>query len=99
MFKSGRLIWALLAFGAAFLAAPAQAHKGNEHSEGCHTDRKTGDYHCHTPKTPRPGVEVAQSYCLVVREHDSCGHTRDQCELLAIQHGGRCERQLGFRIQ
>ena len=27
--------------------APAVAHPGGLNSEGCHNNRKTGDYHCH----------------------------------------------------
>jgi endonuclease G len=30
----------------------AQSHPGRTNAEGCHTDRKTGDYHCHIPKRP-----------------------------------------------
>lgn len=26
------------------------AHSGGTDASGCHTNRKTGDYHCHTPK-------------------------------------------------
>lgn len=100
MSKSRLLGWAILSVGTTFLAAPAQSHKGNENSQGCHTDHKTGDYHCHTPQTPQqPNVDVAVTYCLVVRGRDHCGHSRDQCELLALQHGGQCERQLGIRVQ
>ena len=28
-------------------AAPAQAHPGGLNAQGCHNNRKTGDYHCH----------------------------------------------------
>jgi len=28
----------------------AQSHPGKLNAEGCHTDRKTGEYHCHGPK-------------------------------------------------
>jgi hypothetical protein len=28
-------------------AAPAFAHPGGLNAEGCHNNRKTGDYHCH----------------------------------------------------
>lgn len=28
-------------------SAPASAHPGGLNSEGCHTNRNTGDYHCH----------------------------------------------------
>lgn len=29
------------------VATPAYAHPGRTNSEGCHNNRKTGDYHCH----------------------------------------------------
>jgi len=32
---------------AIFAATIAQAHGGGLNAEGCHNDRKTGDYHCH----------------------------------------------------
>ena len=35
-------------FGLLLLLAPAaSAHGGGLNSEGCHNNRKTGDYHCH----------------------------------------------------
>lgn len=42
----------IFALAAAMLAlcapiAPAVAHGGGLNSEGCHNNRKTGDYHCH----------------------------------------------------
>lgn len=30
-----------------FSASPAFAHGGGLNADGCHTNRKTGDYHCH----------------------------------------------------
>lgn len=44
-----------------FVPTPAVAHPGGLNSEGCHNNRKTGDYHCHragassrsTPSTRR----------------------------------------------
>lgn len=39
---------ALLASSASLsLAEPAVAHPGGLNAEGCHNNRKTGDYHCH----------------------------------------------------
>lgn len=39
-------------------AAPALGHGGGLNSEGCHNNRKTGDYHCHrssySPPPPPP---------------------------------------------
>jgi Excalibur calcium-binding domain len=32
---------------------PALAHPGGLNSEGCHTNRKTGDYHCHRASSSR----------------------------------------------
>ena len=32
------------------LAPPASAHGGGLNAEGCHTNRETGDYHCHRPQ-------------------------------------------------
>ncbi|RYD84420.1 MAG: YHYH domain-containing protein [Verrucomicrobiaceae bacterium] len=29
---------------------PKTEHSGGTDSRGCHTNHKTGDYHCHTPK-------------------------------------------------
>lgn len=43
----------LIAF-VAVLAQPASAHSGGLDKNGCHTNRKTGDYHCHRASA-RPG--------------------------------------------
>lgn len=37
----------ILALLMATMPAPALAHSGSLNAEGCHTNRKTGDYHCH----------------------------------------------------
>ena len=34
------------------LAQPALAHSGGLDKDGCHTNRKTGDYHCHRASGP-----------------------------------------------
>lgn len=39
------------------IAAPSSyafAHAGGLNAEGCHTNRKTGEYHCHRGKAPPP---------------------------------------------
>lgn len=33
-------------------AGPALPHGGGVNAEGCHTNRKTGDYHCHRATLP-----------------------------------------------
>jgi Excalibur calcium-binding domain len=38
------------------LTSPLHAHPGGLNAEGCHNNRKTGDYHCHRgPTSPEPG--------------------------------------------
>lgn len=87
----------LLSLGATLLATPAQSHKGDESSQGCHTDRQTGEYHCHTPKTPQPQTEVTLSYCHVgAYGRRNCGHTNAECVQLVSQFGGYCQQQVGF---
>ena len=40
------IVASTLLLTAAF-APPAQSHPGGLNAEGCHNNRKTGDYHCH----------------------------------------------------
>ncbi|MDP3458685.1 MAG: excalibur calcium-binding domain-containing protein [Hyphomonas sp.] len=44
-------------------AAPALGHGGGLNSEGCHNNRKIGDYHCHrssySPPPPPPSAYIA----------------------------------------
>lgn len=42
------ILAALLAMA---VSTPALAHGGGLNAEGCHTNRKTGDYHCHRPQS------------------------------------------------
>lgn len=45
-----------------FVALPTLAHSGGTNADGCHTNRKTGEYHCHgkkAPKTTSPPVKKA----------------------------------------
>lgn len=34
------------------LGGSASAHSGGLNAQGCHINRKTGDYHCHRPQPP-----------------------------------------------
>jgi endonuclease G len=36
---------------------PASAHPGATNAEGCHTNRKTGEYHCHPPHSKKDSKE------------------------------------------
>ncbi|MFP5396239.1 MAG: excalibur calcium-binding domain-containing protein [Alphaproteobacteria bacterium] len=49
----GRISLALLLI----VPAPAAlAHGGGLNAEGCHNNRKTGDYHCHRSSSPPPST-------------------------------------------
>ena len=88
----------LLSLGATLLAAPAQSHKGDENSRGCHTDRRTGEYHCHEPKTPPP-AELRVTYCYVWGEQPArCGHDRNSCYQLVLRFGGSCEQAMSLSV-
>jgi hypothetical protein len=38
---------------------PLHAHSGGLDSKGCHTNRKTGDYHCHRPQAADNSASAA----------------------------------------
>ena len=88
----------LLSLGATLLATPAQSHEGDENSQGCHNDARTGEYHCHTPTKPQPEpqTEVSITYCHVLYGRSNCGKTSGECAQLKLQYGGSCQQQLGF---
>lgn len=52
------MIWAIVlagSFGAVW------AHGGGTDAQGCHTNRKTGDYHCHGSKGSSAAASPRQS--------------------------------------
>lgn len=81
------IIAAILGFAA--MQPSASAHSGGTNADGCHTNRKTGDYHCHRPKRAAPG---RQTYCHVINGEARCGYARSSCEDLVRQFGGTCRR-------
>lgn len=46
-FLKSCLLLSLALVSSLAVASPADSHGGRTNSEGCHTNRKTGDYHCH----------------------------------------------------
>jgi hypothetical protein len=81
---------ALIAVLWCLLPPPATSHSGGTNADGCHTNRRTGDYHCHTPKVPVPG---ADTYCHVLNGERRCGYSRGGCDELVAQFGGFCRRE------
>jgi len=43
---------------ALLLPVSVSAHSGRTDSNGCHTNKKTGDYHCHGAKTTKAQVKT-----------------------------------------
>lgn len=63
MERHRRKFLAGIGLGLATIASqPANAHRGGLNAEGCHTNRKTGDHHCHTgkPSSLRSGAASGQ---------------------------------------
>lgn len=54
-----RIYLVLSALAMFFLSMAAAAHPGGLNSEGCHNNRKTGEYHCHRSST-RPTKPTRQ---------------------------------------
>ena len=72
------------------LGADSLAHSGGTNANGCHTNRKTGDYHCHNAKVSPP---ARQSYCHVLNGEYRCGYAKSSCESLKRQYGGSCRKE------
>ncbi len=49
-----RRMLTLVAFGIASMSPPSFGHGGGLNADGCHTNRRTGDYHCHRAAASRP---------------------------------------------
>lgn len=57
------------------LAAYAEAHPGGLNAQGCHNNRKTGDYHCHR-KPPSSAVAPEKRVQPKSRARAECGAKR-----------------------
>jgi hypothetical protein len=52
---------------------PAFAHGGGLNSEGCHTNHKTGDYHCHrAPSVVQPATPQRQQQGIAPSQPPTC---------------------------
>ncbi len=93
------LVKAVLPVGLALLvmtmmATDAIAHGGGLNSTGCHTNRKTGGYHCHRAHSI-PSNRT--TYCHVVRGENRCGYARSICGSLVSQFRRSCDIVRTFR--
>ena len=63
-----------LLFLALFLAGQSftvSAHGGGVDANGCHTNRKTGDFHCHGGRTPSPPSATRRSFVAPTSQQGS----------------------------
>ncbi|GJL78626.1 MAG: hypothetical protein NPINA01_16150 [Nitrospinaceae bacterium] len=44
-----------------FIHSDSLAHSGGTNAEGCHHNRKTGEYHCHNKKSKSPPIEKTET--------------------------------------
>jgi hypothetical protein len=73
------------------LAPPtASPHPGGTNADGCHTDHRTGEYHCHRPTYASPSRET---YCHVVNGEARCGYALSTCNRLVNTYGGYCKAE------
>lgn len=57
--------------------AKVSAHGGGLNSEGCHNNRKTGDYHCHRGSSSRSKASPSRGYGLSSGEaYANCSQAR-----------------------
>ena len=68
----------------------ATSHGGGLNAAGCHTNRRTGDYHCHRAQSVPP---TSTTYCHIVNNEQRCGYALSTCNDLVSQFGGYCTRQ------
>jgi hypothetical protein len=84
------------------------AHGGGLNSEGCHTNRKTGDYHCHrAPRTSAPTKNSSakqdcgtKRYCNQMSSCDEAKHYLNNCGVTRLDGDGDgvpCESICGSR--
>jgi len=58
------------------LPAPAVAHPGGLNAEGCHTNHKTGGYHCHRGPSASPTNAMRAVSSNGQREFANCSQAR-----------------------
>lgn len=86
--RSRPLLAALLLTGIVLVPSLALAHGGGLNAEGCHKNRKTGDYHCHRASAPAPASR-SWSARSIFRSQNPCpstGRTSGSCPGWEVDH-------------
>lgn len=84
------LLVGVLFVGMPILPATALAHGGGLNAEGCHNNRKTGDYHCHRAKArPTPAPRRSRSVRAEFQRRNPCpktGRASGSCPGWEVDH-------------
>ena len=82
--------WPMLIASAALALAPtaALAHGGGVDANGCHTNKKTGDYHCHGGGSPAPAPSPSPSRSVYSAPAPSPAPRRSQPKPVAAAAAG-----------
>ena len=78
----------------------ALSHSGRTNSEGCHTDRKTGDHHCHNGEssTSRTQKYDRKSWPHWTDEDGDCQNTRAEILIRDSQRPVKFKRNKGCNV-
>ncbi|MEX0918330.1 MAG: YHYH domain-containing protein [Candidatus Paceibacterota bacterium] len=83
-----------LMFSMSFYVLPLslEAHSGRTNAEGCHTNHKTGDYHCHSKgSVAKEAKEAARTSARISAKHDyNCSDfaTHKEAQIFYEKEGG-----------
>jgi hypothetical protein len=78
----------LASFFVLLLPPVAMSHGGGLNSEGCHNNRKTGDYHCHRAPAVAPLAQPANQLAPQRRDEPVC-HVGPRGGTYTITSSGR----------
>ena len=61
MYRSAAKAMSILLVSSAWFCSAALSHSGGTDGNGCHTNSKTSDYHCHKPKSDDSPASTSSS--------------------------------------
>lgn len=101
----------ILGFLTIALTQGAYAHSGRTNAAGCHTNSKTGDYHCHNASAPKPpaaapkiqdnsaaigALKDQQIRQLLIQQSIAAYSGNCACPFNSASNGSRCGRRSAY---
>lgn len=71
-----------------FLPVTTFAHSGRTNAYGCHTNKKTGEYHCHEPKMAKTISKTSARTMAIVDKNCSDFKTQVEAQTFYERQGG-----------